>query len=171
MKELEIQVNEAGQRLDKYLKKYLKNAPDSFIYKMLRKKNIVLNKKKADGSERLAEGDEIKFFLSEETIEKFKGAVSFSSSGGRECLEPEIVYEDSQVIFFNVSESEADRCLHGGICGLIYVEKRTDQGGRAAGLPAVCVQSSGSEYQRYYCSGKDTGRSSGAVRAFSKPYA
>ncbi len=101
MKELEIQVNEAGQRFDKYLKKYLKNAPDSFIYKMLRKKNIVLNKKKADGSERLAEGDEIKFFLSEETIEKFKGAVSFSSSGGRECLEPEIVYEDSQVIFFN----------------------------------------------------------------------
>ena len=101
MKELEIQVNEAGQRFDKYLKKYLKNAPDSFIYKMLRKKNIVLNKKKADGSERLVAGDEIKFFLSEETIEKFKGAVSFSSSGGRECLEPEIVYEDSQVIFFN----------------------------------------------------------------------
>ena len=134
MKELEIQVNEAGQRFDKYLKKYLKNAPDSFIYKMLRKKNIVLNKKKADGSERLVAGDEIKFFV---------------------CI----------------SESEADGCIHGGICGLIYVEKRTDQGGRAAGFPAVCVQSSGPEYQRYYCSGKDTGRSSGAVRAFSKPYA
>ena len=48
-----ISANEAGQRFDKYLKKLLKNAPDSFIYKMLRKKNIVLNGKKADGTEKL----------------------------------------------------------------------------------------------------------------------
>ena len=38
-----IATNEEGQRFDKYLKKLLKDAPDSFIYKMLRKKNIVLN--------------------------------------------------------------------------------------------------------------------------------
>ncbi len=100
MKELEIQVNEAGQRFDKYLKKYLKNAPDSFIYKMLRKKNIVLNKKKSDGRELLAAGDKVKLFLAEETIEKFKGAVP-ERSGGWEFPEPEIVYEDAQVIFFN----------------------------------------------------------------------
>lgn len=106
MKELKIQVNEAGQRFDKYLKKYLKNAPDSFIYKMLRKKNIVLNKKKADGSERLAQGDEVKLFLSEETIGKFTGSAperkdfSFGFSGSG-FIEPEILYEDSHVIFFN----------------------------------------------------------------------
>ncbi|MDE7479398.1 MAG: hypothetical protein K2M91_15935, partial [Lachnospiraceae bacterium] len=46
-----ISSNEAGQRFDKYLKKLLKDAPDSFIYKMLRKKNIVLNGRKADGKE------------------------------------------------------------------------------------------------------------------------
>ena len=33
-----ITSNEAGQRFDKYLKKLLKDAPDSFLYKMLRKK-------------------------------------------------------------------------------------------------------------------------------------
>ena len=38
---------------------------------MMRKKNIVLNGKKCDGSEKLAEGDEIKLFLADETIEKF----------------------------------------------------------------------------------------------------
>ena len=43
MKEIIINGNEAGQRFDKYLKKYLSEAPGSFIYKMLRKKNIVLN--------------------------------------------------------------------------------------------------------------------------------
>ena len=36
-----ISPNEAGQRFDKYLKKLLREAPDSFLYKMLRKKNIV----------------------------------------------------------------------------------------------------------------------------------
>ncbi len=47
MKEFQIGTNEAGQRFDKYLRKRLPKAPDSFLYKMLRKKNIVLNGKKA----------------------------------------------------------------------------------------------------------------------------
>ena len=41
MRELVIGQNEAGQRFDKYLKKLLSQAPGSFIYKMLRKKNFV----------------------------------------------------------------------------------------------------------------------------------
>ena len=45
MREFKINENEAGQRFDKYLKKLLGNAPGSFIYKMLRKKNITLNGK------------------------------------------------------------------------------------------------------------------------------
>lgn len=68
-----ISTNEAQQRFDKYLKKLLKEAPDSFIYKMLRKKNIVLNGKKSDGKEMLAVGDEVKIFLAAETFEKFSG--------------------------------------------------------------------------------------------------
>ena len=57
MKQLTIKENEAGQRLDKFLTKYLKEAPTSFIYKMLRKKNIVLNGKKATGNEKLNLGE------------------------------------------------------------------------------------------------------------------
>ena len=60
MQEFIIQENEAGQRLDKYLKKKLNQAPTSFLYKMLRKKNIVWNGKKADGSEKLKAGDSVK---------------------------------------------------------------------------------------------------------------
>ena len=48
MQQVKITKNEAGQRLDKYLKKYLPFATNSFLYKMLRKKNITLNNKKAD---------------------------------------------------------------------------------------------------------------------------
>ena len=72
MIELEIRNNTAGQRLDKVLKKTLKEAPDSFIYKMLRKKNITLNAAKSDGSDILAEGDVIKIFFSDETLAKMK---------------------------------------------------------------------------------------------------
>lgn len=76
MVEITIRENEAGQRLDKYLHKYMKEAPSSFFYKMLRKKNIVLNGKKAAGSEILAAGDSVRLFLSAETIGKFGGAAS-----------------------------------------------------------------------------------------------
>ena len=37
MKAFTIKENEADQRLDKYLRKLLSEAPGSFIYKMLRK--------------------------------------------------------------------------------------------------------------------------------------
>ena len=52
MKEIVVTSMEAGQRMDKLLGRYLKEAPKSFLYKMLRKKNITLNGKKADGSGR-----------------------------------------------------------------------------------------------------------------------
>ena len=72
MQELTITDLESGQRLNKYMMKYLNQAPSSFIYKMLRKKNITRNGKKASGDEILECGDVIKVFLADETIEKFR---------------------------------------------------------------------------------------------------
>lgn len=105
MKEFHIQQNEAGQRFDKYLKKLLKEANTSFIYKMLRKKNIVLNGKKADGTEKLAVGDEVKLFLSDETFDKFHGATQstkqFEAYTSIPAKKLEVVYEDADVIIIN----------------------------------------------------------------------
>ncbi len=50
MQKLKVASNEAGQRLDKLLSKYLSQAGKGFLYKMMRKKNITLNGKKCDGS-------------------------------------------------------------------------------------------------------------------------
>ena len=77
MQKFIVTPNEAGQRLDKLLFKYLNLAPKSFIYKMLRKKNITLNHKKCDGSEKTAVGDEVSLWLADETIEKFREAKHF----------------------------------------------------------------------------------------------
>ena len=76
MKEFVIKPNEANQRFDKYLKKLLPNAGTSFIYKMLRKKNITLNKKKAAGNEVVVSGDVINVFFSDETFDKFTANTS-----------------------------------------------------------------------------------------------
>lgn len=71
MREFIIGANEAGQRLDKYLKKILPNASTGFLYKMLRKKSITCNKAKMTGREQLKKGDKVQVFFSEETIAKF----------------------------------------------------------------------------------------------------
>lgn len=99
MKKLIVGTNESGQRLDKYLGKTLSEAPKSFIYKMLRKKNITLNDKKADGSEKLSVGDTVTFWLSDETFDKFKGVVENMSA--KRLPKPEIIYEDNQIIIMN----------------------------------------------------------------------
>ena len=72
MQSLSIKKNEAGQRFDKFIKKFLVNAPNSFIYKMIRKKNITINDKKALPEQILNIDDKISFYLSDETISKFK---------------------------------------------------------------------------------------------------
>lgn len=96
MREIIISANEAAQRMDKLLFKYLNEAPKSFVYKMLRKKNIVLNGKKADGSEKLCPGDKIQLYLAEETLEKFsKVKVQRVSS------KLNIIYEDDNIILIN----------------------------------------------------------------------
>lgn len=74
MREYEITDLEQNQRLDKFLKRHLRLAPSSFVYKMLRKKNITLNGKKAVGKELLTSGDRVRLFLSEETLEKMGDA-------------------------------------------------------------------------------------------------
>ena len=72
MKKLVVDKNSAGQRLNKYLGRYLDLAHQSFIYKMLRKKNIKYNGCKADGSEIVSEGDIIEIYLADDTIAKFR---------------------------------------------------------------------------------------------------
>ncbi len=100
MREIIIKENEAGQRFDKYLKKYLSGAPGSFLYKMLRKKNIVLNGRKASGSEKLNAGDRVRLFLSEETVLKFAGTEKRGENYAGFKM-PEIIYEDTDVLVLN----------------------------------------------------------------------
>ena len=115
--------NEEGQRLDRILIRLLPNAGKGLLFKMLRKKNIVLNGKKAEGSERLALGDEIKMFFSDESYAKLSGRGTgglsgtnenkllsysdkstdnkYSNKGPADKLSSMIIYEDDDVIILD----------------------------------------------------------------------
>lgn len=104
MKEIIISENEAGQRLDKLLGKYLNEAPKSFFYKMLRKKNIVLNDKKASGNEKLKLGDHVKLYLADDTIQKFSSGYTAKSSLpalAKEKKKLDIIYENHHILLIN----------------------------------------------------------------------
>lgn len=102
MREIEIGSFEAGQRLDKFLEKYMDLATKSFFYKMLRKKNITLNGKKAEGSERLVEKDVVKLFLAEETIDNFRSKKEENLVKDRELSEVlSVIFENEHVLLIN----------------------------------------------------------------------
>ena len=106
MQLLTIGKNQAGQRLDKFLKKVLPNAGTGFIYKMLRKKNITLNGKKAEGKEILTQGDEVKCFFSEETFASLSGSQTSEDISGylkayHSLKNISILYEDENVLLLN----------------------------------------------------------------------
>ena len=99
MQKMIIDADESGQRFDKYLFRHLGDAPKSFVYKMLRKKNITLNGKKAEGNELVRTGDMVTLWFSDETYEKFRSKAAPSQYSN---LPPvDVLYEDDQVIIMN----------------------------------------------------------------------
>ena len=69
VKNIEIKPNDAGQRLDRFLRKYLPKATLSGIYKMIRK-DVKVNGKRSKLDVFLEEGDIITLYLDDEKIDK-----------------------------------------------------------------------------------------------------
>lgn len=96
---IEIEVNDKNenQRLDKLLLKYFNNSSKSFIYKMIRKKNIKYNNQKAIGNELVKSGDIIQVYLSDSTLQSLKKEQVI------EKVEKtfDIIYEDENILICN----------------------------------------------------------------------
>jgi len=114
MQEFRISKNEAGLRLDKYLAKLLNKAPQSVIQKNLRKKNILLNDAKADGSVKTNVGDRVQIYMRDETIALFRDhspntareETGSRSSGDTKVVSDlmkavQILYEDENILVLN----------------------------------------------------------------------
>ena len=90
---IEIGTNEAGQRLDKFLRKYLKDVPLSAIFKALRKGDIRINgvKKKENYKLELDDVIEIRYIQSN----KEKNTSSFIKVNSSSMM---ITYEDDNIL-------------------------------------------------------------------------
>ena len=97
MIEIKITNNESGQRVDRFLKKYLNKANSSFIYKMIRKKNIKLNDAKVEPEEVLKMDDVVQIYLSDDTIDKFREKKTLLQTE----IHFKVVYEDDNILVVN----------------------------------------------------------------------
>ena len=97
MKHFTITKNDAGQRLDKFLRKAAPDLPPALLYKALRTKNIKLNGKRAEGSSRLQAGDELACWLPEDLFAPPEYRYDFLKAG----RELEVLYEDGHVLLLD----------------------------------------------------------------------
>ena len=97
MKELTVQKNDAGQRVDKFLTKAFPQLPQSLLYKYLRLKRIKLNGKRADAAARLAEGDVLQLYVNDELLLPAAPQYDFLRAG----RQLDILYEDENVLLLD----------------------------------------------------------------------
>ncbi len=97
MRKLIVKANEKGQRIDKYIRKYLNNAPLSYIYKLFRKKDIKVNNKRVDINYIVCENDEISIYASEDTLNEFIVKNTIVTSNNT----IDIIYEDENILVIN----------------------------------------------------------------------
>lgn len=160
MQTVTIGRNQAGQRLDKFLHKYLPQAGSNFLYKMLRKKNITLNGKKAEGKEILVEGDVVTCFFSDETYAKFSGTTNQNDDSGmrksdtllaasrdayRQIKGVNILYEDADILILNKpvgilcqKAQKNDQSLSGWLAGYILEQAESAGADPADFNPGLC---------------------------------
>lgn len=101
MQRIQIHKNDANQRLDRFLSKYLNKAPKSLIQKLIRKKRLRLNGGRPKADTILLEGDILELYIYDEALAKWrddKPQKPFSAS------KLDIIYEDDQIIILNKPE-------------------------------------------------------------------
>ena len=143
MREIVIQKNDAGQRLDKFLAKAIPSLPPALLYKSIRLKKIKVNRKRAEGKQMLCEGDTLQLFLAEEFFEH--------GDGNRHALfsvmpHLDIVYEDENIILLNkrpgVSVHEDDKgdtdTLITHLQAYLAQKGEYDPDGEQSFAPALC---------------------------------
>ncbi len=97
MKSFEITRNDAGQRVDKFMAKICPSLPQALMYKYIRKKSVKVNKKRAEPSQRLCEGDVLEAYINDEFFAFVAPKYDFLSS--KAVLN--IVYEDENILLID----------------------------------------------------------------------
>ena len=95
MKSFEVGKNDAGQRLDKFLRKAAPALPTSLLYKAIRRKDIKVGGKRTDPGQKLTEGDLVTVYLPDEVLTPREHPNLEAS------VNLEFVYEDEHILLLN----------------------------------------------------------------------
>ncbi|WOA51152.1 23S rRNA pseudouridine(955/2504/2580) synthase RluC [Dickeya solani] len=106
---LTVSAEEAGQRIDNFLRTRLKGVPKSMIYRILRKGEVRVNKKRIKPEYKLLDGDEVRIPPVRQS-EREEPAVS-ASLDKVSALADCILYEDDYLLLLNKPSGTA---VHGG---------------------------------------------------------
>lgn len=102
MKQYTIEENDAGQRLDKFLKKLFPNASSSLIYKINRKNKVKVDKKRQDNEYKLVVWEVISIYLNDEELNLLsKKAEVVKLPENKQFDKKNIVYEDWSLFVVN----------------------------------------------------------------------
>ena len=141
MKIFIINENDSGQRVDKFISKALPELPKSMMYRLFRKKDIKINGKRCDISDKLNTGDELRIYVKDEVSAEKQHDMSFLKVPD----ELSIVYEDDNIIVVNkpvgldshlgssFSDNLVDRIRH-----YLYNKGEYSPENESSFAPAVC---------------------------------
>ncbi|HEX3603416.1 MAG TPA: RluA family pseudouridine synthase [Steroidobacteraceae bacterium] len=103
-----VTADEAGQRIDNFLMRHFKTVPRSRVYRLLRKGEVRVNRKRVDAEYRIQEGDEVR--LPPVRIEA-DAQPGRPSSSLLELIERAIIFQDRHLLIVN---KPAGVAVHGG---------------------------------------------------------
>ncbi len=144
MRELKIGVNDAGQRLDRFLGKAVPLLPASLAQKYIRLKRIKLNGGRAQRDSRLSEGDVLQLYINDEFFDKPREDNAFLTVAAPKL---NIVYEDNHILLVDKRPglavhphdgAEYGRTLIDHIQAYLYQKREWNPRGENAFTPALC---------------------------------
>lgn len=94
---IKVSFKEENQRIDKFVRKYLNEAPLSFVYKLFRKKDIKINSHWVKPDYIIHENDIVTIYVSDEQLKDFSKPKELT----KQNLKYEIIYEDENILIIN----------------------------------------------------------------------
>lgn len=121
MIEVKINENDSNQRFDRFLRKYLKNAPLSIIQKNIRKKNFKINDKRAKKDDFVKYGDIIRMYITDEDYQKWVRKDNFEASD----FDLDIIYEDENILIIDKKSGVLSHAANASDYGKNLVDQMT----------------------------------------------
>jgi 23S rRNA pseudouridine955/2504/2580 synthase len=108
-----VTADEAGQRIDNFLMRHFKSVPRSRVYRLLRKGEVRVNRKRIDAEYRIQEGDEVRLppVRIDAGDELGRVGPGRPSSSLLELIERAVIYQDKHLL---VIDKPAGVAVHGG---------------------------------------------------------